>query len=101
MPALVICAARASSTKPQRDAQRLRRDHVPELLPDREAETGRRLPLGELHRLDGAAPDFAEKRAGIDRIGDTDGHDGRQVDAEEDRHAEIEEHQQAEQRSNL
>src|SRR5579859_71436 len=67
----------------QRDAQRLGDDDVPVLLPARECERGRCLPLLERDRLDRTAPDLGEIGADIDAERQGGGQQRRQFQARE------------------
>src|SRR5882757_1261664 len=50
------------------EPQRLRHDYVAQLLGEAETQRGAGFPLGARDRLQAAAPDLAQKGAGIDRI---------------------------------
>eukprot|EP01022_Parablepharisma_sp_SALTPOND_P000591 TRINITY_DN1031_c0_g5_i1.p1 TRINITY_DN1031_c0_g5~~TRINITY_DN1031_c0_g5_i1.p1 ORF type:complete len:1047 (+),score=351.32 TRINITY_DN1031_c0_g5_i1:737-3877(+) len=67
----------------QRDAHRLRQDHVAQLLPARHGQGGGGFPLRYRHGLDATAPDLAQVGAGVDGHGNGGGHHGGQLVAED------------------
>src|SRR5260221_6867543 len=67
-----------------RDAHRLRQDDVPELLGEAEGEALGSFPLRSRDRLDRAAPDLAEKGAGVEREGEADRRPGVDLEVEGD-----------------